>query len=102
MESPETDPHQYSKLASDKGAGAIQRKNNLSNNWTSTQEKYPDAGQDWGQEKKGMTEDEMHGRHHRLDELVFELTPGVGDRQGGLACCNSWGRKESDTTELLN
>ena len=64
MENPETDPHKYSKLASDKGAGAIQRKNNLSNNWTSTQEKYPDVGQDWGQEEKGTTEDEMDRWHH--------------------------------------
>ena len=49
-----------------------------------------------------MTEDEMAGWHHRLDELEFEETPGVGDGQRGLACCNSWGRKESDTTEQLN
>ena len=42
-----------------------------------------------------MTEDEMAGWHHRLDGLEFECTPGVGDGQGGLACCNSWGRKES-------
>ena len=44
----------------------------------------------------------MAGWHHRLDGCEFEWTPGVGDGQGGLACCNSWGRKESDTTELLN
>ena len=61
-----------------------------------------DAGKDWGQEEKGMTEDEMAGWHHRLDGLEFEWTPGVGDGQGGLACCSSWGRKESDTTEWLN
>ena len=60
------------------------------------------AGRDWGQEKKGRTEDEMAGWHHRLDGSEFELTPGVGDGQGGLACCNSWGHKESDTTERLN
>ena len=48
-----------------------------------------------------MTEDEMAGWHHRLDELEFEETPGVGDGQRGLACCNSWGRKESDTTEQI-
>ena len=58
-----------------------------------------DAGRDWGQEEKGMTEDEMAGWHHRLDGCEFEQIPGVGDRQGGLACCNSWGHKESDTTE---
>ena len=49
-----------------------------------------------------MTEDEMAGWHHRLDGREFERTPGVGDGQGGLACCNSWGHKESDTTEQLN
>ena len=64
--------------------------------------KDPDAGRDWGQEEKGLTEDEMAGWHHRLDRHEFEWTPGVGDGQGGLACCNSWDRKESDTTEQLN
>ena len=50
-----------------------------------------------------MTEDEMAGWHHRLDGRESEFTPGVGDgRQGGLACCDSWGCKESDTTERLN
>ena len=61
-----------------------------------------DAGRDWGQEEKGMTEDEMAGWHHRLEGHEFEWTPGVGDGQEGLACCNSWGCKESDTTERLN
>ena len=61
-----------------------------------------DAGRDWGQEEKGMTEDEMAGWHHRLDGREFEWTPGVGDRQVGLACCDSWYHKESDTTEWLN
>ena len=64
--------------------------------------KDPDAGKDWGQEEKGMTEDEMAGWHHRLNGHGFGCTPGVGDGQGGLACCDSWGRKESDTTEWLN
>ena len=64
--------------------------------------KDPDAGRDWGQEEKGMTEDEMVGWHHRLDGHESEWTPGVGDGQGGLACCDSWGCKESDTTEWLN
>ena len=64
--------------------------------------KDSDAGRGWGQEEKGTTEDEMAGWHHWLDELEFEWTPGVGDGQGGLVCCNSWGRKESDTTERLN
>ena len=64
--------------------------------------KDPDAGRDWGQEEKGMAEDEMVGWHHRLDTHEFGWTPGVGDRQGGLVCCDSWGRKESDTTEQLN
>ena len=64
--------------------------------------KDPDAGKDWGQEEKGTTEDETVGWHHRLNGHEFEWTPGVGDGQGGLACCGSWGRKESDTTEQLN
>ena len=64
--------------------------------------KDPDAGRDWGQEKKGMTEDEMAGWHHWLHGHEFEWTLGVGDGQGGLACCDSWGRKESDVTEKLN
>ena len=64
--------------------------------------KDPDAGKDWGQEKKGMTEDEMVGWYHRFDIHGFGWTPGVNDGQGGLACCSSWGRKESDTTEWLN
>ena len=64
--------------------------------------KDSDAGRDWGQEEKGTTEDEMAGWHHRLDGHEFEWTPGIGDGQGGLACCNSWGCKESDTTERLN
>ena len=59
--------------------------------------KDPDAGKDWGQEEKGTTEDEMDGWHHRLDGREFELTSGVGDGQWGLACCDSWGHKESDT-----
>ena len=61
-----------------------------------------DAGRDWGQEEKGMTEVEMAGWHHGLDGHEFEWTLGIGDGQGGLACCNSWGRKESDMTERLN
>ena len=61
--------------------------------------KDPDAGKDWGREEKGMTEDEMVGWHHWLDGHGFVWTPGVGDGQGGLGCCGSWGRKESDTTE---
>ena len=64
--------------------------------------KDPDAGRDWGQEEKGTTEDEMAGWHHRLNRHESEWTLGVGDGQGGLACCDSWGRKESDTTEWLN
>ena len=64
--------------------------------------KDSDAGRDWGQEEKGTTEDEMAGWHHWLDGPEFEWTLGVGDRQGGLVCCDSWGRKESDTTERLN
>ena len=63
--------------------------------------KDSDAGRDWGQEDKGTTEDEMAGWHHWLDGHESEWTPGVGDGQGGLVCCDSWGRKESDTTEWL-
>jgi len=63
--------------------------------------KDSDAGRGCGQEEKGTTEDEMAGWHHWLDGRESEWTPGVGDGQGGLACCNSWGRKESDTTERL-
>ena len=63
--------------------------------------KDSDAG-DWGQEEKGTTEDEMAGWHHWLDGRESEWTPGVGDGLGGLACCDSWGCKESDTTEGLN
>ena len=65
-------------------------------------EKDSDAGRDWGQEEKGTTEDEMAGWHHRLDGRESEWTPGDGDEQGGLACWDSWGHKESDTTERLN
>ena len=61
-----------------------------------------DAGRDWGQEEKGTTEDEMAGWHHWLEGCESEWTPGVGDGQGGLVCCDSWGRKESDTTEQLS
>ena len=64
--------------------------------------KDPDAGKDWGQEERGMTEDEMVGWHHWLNGHEFGWTPGVGDGQGGLACCDSWGRKELDVTERLN
>ena len=61
-----------------------------------------DAGRDWWQEEKGMTEDKISGWHHWLDQRESEWTPGVGDGQGGLACCDSWRRKESDMTQRLN
>ena len=64
--------------------------------------KDPDAGKDWGQEEKGTTEDEMVGWHHQLDGHGCGWTLGVDDGQGGLACCDSWGREEWDTTEQLN
>ena len=64
--------------------------------------KDPDAGKDWGQEEKGTTEDEMAGWHHWLNGRESEWTPGVGDGQGALACCYSWGCKESDMTEWIN
>ena len=52
-----------------------------------------------GRRRRGMTEDEMVRWHHRLNGHEFGWTPGVGDGQGSLACCGSWGRKGSDTTE---
>ena len=61
--------------------------------------KDPDAGKNWAQEEKGMTEDEMVGCHHWLNGHGFGWTLGVGDGQGGLACCSSWGGQESDMTE---
>ena len=61
-----------------------------------------DAGRDWAQVEKGTTEDEMAGWHHWLNGRESEWTPGVGDGQWGLACCISWGCKESDKTERLN
>ena len=64
--------------------------------------KDSDARRDLVQEEKGTTEDEMAAWHRRLDGHEFEWTPGDGDGQGGLACCDSWGCKESDTTERLN
>ena len=54
-----------------------------------------DAGRDWGQEEKGMTEDEMAGWHHRLNGHKFEQDPVDGEEQGDLACCSPWGYNES-------
>ena len=65
-------------------------------------EKDPGARKDWRWEEKGMREDEMVGWHHWLSGHEFEQAPGVGDGQGGLACCSPWDRKESDTTERLS
>ena len=64
--------------------------------------KDPDAGEDWGQEEKGRTEDEMVAWYHQLNGHRFEWTPGDGDGRGGLVCGSSWDSKESDTTEQLN
>ena len=64
--------------------------------------KDSDAGRDWGQEEKGTIENEMAGWYHWLHGHESESTPGVGDGQGGLACYDSWGHKESDMTERLN
>ena len=61
-----------------------------------------DAGRDWGQEEKGTMEDEMAGWHHLLNGHEFEWTLRLGDGQGGLVCCDSWGLRELDTTEQLN
>ena len=63
--------------------------------------KDSDAGRDWGQAEKGTTEEEMAGWHHWLNGCESQWAPGVGDGQGGLGCCGSWGRKESDMTEQL-
>ena len=58
--------------------------------------------EDWGQEEKGMTQDEMVGWDHQLNGHEFEQSLWVGDGQGSLACCSPWGCKESDMTEQLN
>ena len=60
--------------------------------------KDPDAGKDWGQEEKGMTEDKMVGWHHWLNGHEFEETPRDSEGKGSLACSSSWGNKESDMT----
>ena len=64
--------------------------------------KDPDAGRDWGQEEKGMIDEEMAAWHYQLAGCEFEWTLGVGGGQGSLACCNSWDGKELDTIEGLN
>ena len=64
--------------------------------------KATDAGKDWGQEKKGMTENEMIGWHHRLSGHEFEQTLGDTEGEGSLVFCSPWGFKDSDTTEWLN
>ena len=64
--------------------------------------KDSDAGKDWRQEKKGLTEDKMIRWHHGLNGHEFEQDQGVGDGQRSLGCCSPWGRKELDTTERLN
>ena len=64
--------------------------------------KAPDAGKDWGQKEKWMTEDEMVRWHHWPNGHVFEQTPGDSGEQGSLACCGPWGHKELDTTGRLN
>ena len=64
--------------------------------------KDPDAGEDRRQKKKGMTEDEMVGWHHQLDEHEFEQALEVGNGQGGLVFYSPWGHRESDRTEPVN
>ena len=66
---------------------------------TDSSERTMMLGKTEGQEEKRTTEDEMVGWHHQLNGHGFGWTPGVGDGQGGLGCCSSWGCKESDTTE---
>ena len=69
---------------------------------TNSLEKYPNAGKDWRQAEPGMTKDEMVGWHNWLAGLDFEQVLGVGEGQGGLACCNPLGCNESDTTQQMN
>ena len=69
---------------------------------TDSLEKTLMLGKIEGGRRRGLTEGEMVGWHHRLDGHGFGWTLGVGDGQGGLACCSLWGRKESDMTERLN
>ena len=64
--------------------------------------KDSDAWKDWGQEEKETMQDEIVGWHYWLNGHGFGWTPGIGDGQGGLSCCSSWGHRESDTTEWLN
>ena len=64
--------------------------------------KDPDAGKGWGQEEKGMTEDEMVGWHHRFNGHEFKQTQGDSEGQGSLTCCTSCDHKELHTTEQLN
>ena len=78
-----------------------------SNTWPPDEKSWlvwedPDAGKDWGQEEKGTAQNEMVGWHHWLNGYEFGWTPGIGDGQGVLVCCSSWGRKELDMTEWLN
>ena len=61
--------------------------------------KYPDVRKRWGQEEKGVTEDEMVGWHHQLNGHEFEQTLGDRKGQGSLACCSSWVHKELYMTE---
>ena len=70
--------------------------------WRTLIGKDPDARKDWRPEENGTTENKMFGWHHRLNGHEFEEAQGVGNGQGSLACCDSWGRKELDTTEWLN
>ena len=65
-------------------------------------EKDPDPGKDWRHEEMGMTEDKIVGWHHQLNEYEFEQAPGIGNRQGNLACWSPWCYKEVDMTERLN
>ena len=64
--------------------------------------KDPDAGKDWGQKEKGITEDEIAGWHHWLNKHEFEQTLGDGERQESPLCCSPWGCNELDMTEWLN
>ena len=78
----------------------LQYLGSLVKNWLMVR-KDADAGKDWRPEEKRMTEDKMVGWHHRLNGHEFEHAPGDDKGQGSLACCSSWGCRESDTTQWL-
>ena len=69
---------------------------------TDSLEKTLMLGKIEGRRRRGTTEDEIGGLHHRLSGHEFEQALGVGDGRGGLACCSPWGRRELDMNERLD